>query len=256
MQSKASIVVSVMSRSIFGLGVFLVVVITWREVFAQSGVYSVKMSTDGRVLAGPDPTSFSDVFSILQLRQVVELLGLQDAQQEALEASGNEYRRLMKEAAEPLRAGLITPAEFIEFKKKIDGDGISSLQEILLDDQWKRLQQVAYRIEISRMGMKHAILHGRLSEQLEIAPTRKRSLQSELELLEDEANKRIIAIKEELEMKMLATLQPEQQVKAKELVGEIFTFDELRPMVDATKKGYEKYLENAKKLETKKLETK
>lgn len=98
------------------------------------------------------------------------------------------------------------------------------LEEILRPDQRMRLKEIAYQIEVYRVGIGAAITEGRLAEDVGVTENQKTALRKKCNAIEERVQKEISEILLKAQEELLRELSAEQREKAKSLLGHPFYF--------------------------------
>ena len=106
-------------------------------------------------------------------------------------------------------------------RKRVADDAI---EEILLPEQLVRLRQIAFRIEVSHMGLANALTYGRLGEEVEIYENQVDSILVKGRDVTQRVTEEINAILKEAEDEILELLAPEQRKKAEDALGPFFQY--------------------------------
>lgn len=100
------------------------------------------------------------------------------------------------------------------------------LDEIVSPSQWGRLRQMAYQVEVARMGLASALTQGRLGSDSGVHGQQTDTIRRTAEDAEARAKAEIVRILAEMQQEVLAELTPDQQQAAQKLLGEPFVFKE------------------------------
>ncbi len=191
---------------------------------AQAG--TAKTVVKGVPASIPDPSNSLGIAVLAVNPSVSKELGLSQEQISTL-------RTLLVENGGALNGGVlqfkgrgnIPPAEVIREKhrqKKAENE--SKLDEIFLPNQWVRLKQIAYQIEVSRIGFGRALSSGVLGRDVGVFEAQHTHLSQKALEIEARAAKEIGEILRQAQIEMLKELSTEQRSKAVGLLGEPFYF--------------------------------
>lgn len=206
---------------------------------------SVSVTAEGQIVMHPNPESRTALFSLLPDRQVQAEIGLSEEQADTMNELLGAAADVQKRFFADVRAGKIKPSQ-AKLKAMIAerrGTLEDAIEELLLPDQLARLRQIAYRIEVARIGLGRALTIGNLSRQVEVHEGQKFSLEEKVSKLESEALRKVEEIMAKLEDDILDQLTPEQRHTAREALGDRFAYKEL----SNTQKLFEKALETRQK---------
>ncbi|MFO1064503.1 MAG: hypothetical protein U0892_11625 [Pirellulales bacterium] len=123
--------------------------------------------------------------------------------------SGTEVDKIMKETRE-------------QRQKKYD--------EIMTPEQSQRLKQIAYQVEVYRVGLGNAITNGKLAEDVGISQNQKAALLEKAQRIEERTRNAIELVLQQAQEEMLKELSAQQRNRAVDLLGKPFYFrdDEYR----------------------------
>lgn len=100
------------------------------------------------------------------------------------------------------------------------------LDELISPEQWSRLRQVAYQVEVGRMGLVDALTQGRLGTDSGVHGQQTDAIRRKTENAEAKAKAEIVRILTKMQNEVIAELTPDQQKSAQDLLGEPFAFKE------------------------------
>ncbi len=180
-----------------------------------------------KIFAGPDPAVLSAMFELLDDSQVRTVLKLSKPQIEGLK----KVQRNLVEVMAPLNNFETRDPGFPEeFQKRIaERKKIAeiALEEILLPEQFARLNQLMYRIEITNLGWSNSLVSGRLGTAVGVYENQYTHLKDRIAQITAETERKIATLRQEAEQQILLELTPEQRKQAAELIGD---FVEYRPL--------------------------
>ena len=111
------------------------------------------------------------------------------------------------------------------------------VDELLTPAQWKRLRQIAFQVEIARIGLGKALTEGRFSPEVGIHENQKTHIVEKAEEIEARTAETISRLLANAQRELLSELAPEQRAKAVDAMGEPFFFrDEFRPKMGTDSK--------------------
>jgi hypothetical protein len=175
----------------------------------------------------PNPDSKKALLSLLNNRSVATELGLTGERQELLRHAKKRLSQYSNEAGAIAIQLQINQEE----KSKLDSEVESAVVNLFSEEEWQRLRQVAFQVEIAKIGIAKALLGGRLGKQIEIEKAQRDSIAKseagEIKLLETIGKVRQVANK-----KMLKELPALQRERAEKILGKDFQFVEERIKVD------------------------
>lgn len=171
------------------------------------------------------------LLNLLMNENVQKELDFIDDQAEQVEELQQEFREEMRFMFEDMRNGGGDRNEmFQQMREKmgeLNKDFNSKAEELLIDDQLKRLKQLQNQ---SRMngGVERALQNESFREELDITDEQMEELREKAEEVREWINKEVAKIREEGQKKVLSVLTSEQQDRIKEMVGESFDFGNQR----------------------------
>jgi hypothetical protein len=171
----------------------------------------------------PNPDSKKALLSLLDNRSVATELGLTGERQELLRHATKRLSQYSNEAGAIAIQLQINQEE----KSKLDSEVESAVVNLFSEEEWQRLRQVAFQVEIARIGIAKALLAGRLGKQIKIEKAQRDSIAKseagEIKLLETIGKVRQVANR-----KMLKELPALQRERAEKILGKDFQFVEER----------------------------
>ncbi|MBN1854998.1 MAG: hypothetical protein JW829_19850 [Pirellulales bacterium] len=97
------------------------------------------------------------------------------------------------------------------------------VKEILIPNQWQRLQQISLQVQMQRAGGGEA---NAIGDALGLSDDEKEKLQAKAQEISQELQQKIDQLREQAREDLIGSLTPEQQAKLKELTGKKFEFSE------------------------------
>lgn len=200
---------------------------------AQPGGRSGGFVNPGSETAGgyviPDVNNKLSLASLLYDRTVAESLGVDAEGRKAindfLAANGGSFA--IKVISYPNNVPKTREEEEAEREAHF-ANSQALLDELLSPSQWDRLRQMAYQVEVGRVGLAHALTRGRLGDDSGVHGQQADAIQRKAELEEAKARAEILRILARMQDEVFAELTPEQQKTAKQLLGEPIVFKEDR----------------------------
>lgn len=177
----------------------------------------------------PDPSNKLSLATLLAHSSVLTALELSDEQirivSDALKANSGSFSTPIHTRDD---GKFPTKDEIRAIKERHQARSSQLLDEVLTPNQWKRLREIAYQVEISRLGLGIAIAHGRLGRDIGVTENQVTNLQEKASKIQRKAEQEILKILIAAQKELLAELSPEQRDKANECLGMPFVFrDEL-----------------------------
>jgi ribosome recycling factor len=181
--------------------------------------------------SGPtDPSDSSALAALLQQEKIRQELGISDSQMAGIQKLQKESGELLQKAVQELmkatkESGGAAQLDHIrEARERVRELTERGIEEILLPDQVDRIKQIAFQVEITRMGMGPSLTRGKFGEAVGIRNEQKPELIRLAQELEEETRKKIAAIRAEAREKLIAKLDEEQQQKVEDLLGKYFDY--------------------------------
>ena len=177
------------------------------------------VSPSGKRYLSPNPNQLTHLFSMLSEKSISQEIDLSEVQAELI-----DNFVLDAEA----RAGAL-----LRSQKKV-GDAFSDqifqeleamLEEVLLPTQIERLKQLTYHVEISRGGYAHALTEGRFGSEIGVYEGQEADLIQKVTRIEQELNDEVLMLRAKSLQQILSCLTEQQQVLAKQIIGEPFSYD-------------------------------
>jgi len=189
--------------------------------------------SDGRLLFGVDPENPSMLFELLSDPQITLELGLSHTESAAVAQVATEYsverRRLGHLGVEPSQL-----AEIKALHQELDVQNVAALEEILTPQRLDRLKQLAYRMDISKIGLTNSLLDGRLASVAGVYDNQRERIGRRGAEIEAQLEARIAELRIEAEQKILdELLSSEQSKRVKAAVGPMFNYQEFFEIRDA-----------------------
>lgn len=182
--------------------------------------------TDGRVLVGPDPNIEEHLFGMLTDSDVRREVGFSDAQ-------SNGYKEAMSRLAVSTPQNLFKDAAArAAFKSGRSAAILDALREVVTPEQQSKLKALAYRYEVSAVGLPEALTAGRLSDEVGVYPNQHERILRIGAEIEARLRDDIHRLRKEAELQLLQELSPEQREKAKTVLGDYFLHQEVRSVAN------------------------
>lgn len=105
------------------------------------------------------------------------------------------------------------------------------LDELMSPTEWKRLRQIAYQVEVWRMGLGESLANGQLGVDAGILEQQRDVIQRKAAKIQSDVDAQIMKILIEAQSELLNELPVEQRNKAKSLLGTPFIFRESQPQI-------------------------
>ncbi|MEO8269443.1 MAG: hypothetical protein ABI557_06985 [Aureliella sp.] len=169
----------------------------------------------------PDVENKLSLASLLFNRSVVESLGLSDDGVRRInDFRGENGASFNTKVYVPPRNGRIIGEDVHTVTKAHRVKSKKFLGELISSEQWIRLRQIAYQVEVGRIGLANALIRGRLGADTGIRGQQLDSIRKKSEEAEARAKADIEKIHPQILEEALAALTPEQRKKAEQLVHE------------------------------------
>lgn len=157
------------------------------------------------------------------IREEIELV---DEQMDEIREAGEEMRQSMRSVFQDAQD--LPEDERRDFFREKMQEGQEQMQvklkEILLDHQFKRLEQLALQTRLQRGGAANALESDELRDKLNITEDQMAEMQLLAEEAQEELQKKIQEATLEARNKVLSVLTPEQRATFDEMVGEEYQF--------------------------------
>ncbi len=162
----------------------------------------------GKIRVGVDPENTSQLFHMIDQTGVVDELGLSEEQLLAWET----YKVLDKE----MRISPNLNLDAFRFARSV------GLKEVLHPIQMDRLRQIAYRYEVSAIGLAGSLCEGRLSEIAGVTQSQADALWKRGQKFNEQKLEKIRKIKIRSETEVRAKLDREQSKLVVETIGDYY----------------------------------
>ncbi len=163
------------------------------------------------------------LFDPNDLRRLCSLLLTEESIANAVDV-GEEEIAVIREL---LRNSNRTPEAEAEFKK--------SLHELLTSEQLKRLKQIAFQIEIARLGPALSIAVGHYGKEIGMTEVQRNEFLKVAFELEKKLEADVLQARLRAHEKILRELSTEQRTKAKALLGKYFRYDYVEKLTQSAK---------------------
>ncbi len=207
-----------------------------------TGVTLAQPRPEGRGRGGPGGGPFGfgggpvELLQRADVQAELELLDDQKNDLRALVEKSNERRReVLGGFAEQFRNREVAEADrealrenFQEAMRKLS-DEVELGLSFLLPHQRKRLSQLELQFQMRGGGGLGALGSPEIGEQLAVTEQQRAALREKALELGQEFGKKIAELRREMQDKLLAELNPEQQAKFKEMLGDPFEFQDRPP---------------------------
>ncbi|MEZ6151393.1 MAG: hypothetical protein R3C09_14830 [Pirellulaceae bacterium] len=182
------------------------------------------INADGRIFVGPDPNDKKVLLQLATEFRVQKELGLDELQLAAIRKLMKEYEvRLTEFAQKKDRNGF----ELQAIVQELDESCIDAVEEIFSIAQFKRLSQIAYRVEVSIIGLGKALTEGRLGKQIQVYENQYERIERRSEQIEQQLQSDIIALYERAELELAEELPPDKRKMVLDLIGKPFVYREI-----------------------------
>ena len=181
---------------------------------------------------GESPTDASTFARLLQMDQIRNELKLTEPQLDGIRKLQQQSNQTLQKAAQEMMKALKEGGEkpsidqMREARESVRDLTDRAIEEILLPEQMSRIREIAFQVEISRMGLGPALTRGKFGEKVGVRADQKPDLIRLAKKIDDEMKAKIAEIKREARDELLASLDSEQEKSAKELIGEFFDYSE------------------------------
>lgn len=181
----------------------------------------VTTTQDGRVLVGPDPMIEQNLYGLLRSPAVRRELGMQEHEEQA-------YLEIFK------RYGVSAPREIWEdpaamakFRSELSANILSAIREVVSPALETRLRALAYRYEVSAIGMAEALAYGRLGDAVGVHNNQQERILRVGKQIETRLDADIKKLRMEAELELMnAVLTPEQRKETQATLGAYFHHDD------------------------------
>ena len=219
--------------------------------------FSIATPTMSFSLGGtPDnPADPSGMIQLMQMEAIRNELKLDQAQLDGLRNLQQRSSKLMQEAISSMKLSemmqkrgenggslQINTADFADkikaAREEVTALNNQAVEEILLPEQMERIRQIAYQVEISKLGLGPALTRGKLGTELKVRPEQKPDLIRLAKQIDEETAAEILELKRKARERLLASLDSEQAEKAEELLGDFFDYSP--PTLDDFSKQFQR----------------
>lgn len=185
---------------------------------AQCEVYVTERAKGKSI---PDPESVLAVASLLSNKTIVDALGLDSKTSEAV----SQLMADCKGSLTLYSASADVPGEeFIRQAKEYRISNAARLNELLDPLQLDRLKQIAYQVEIQRVGLGTALCSGCLGDKLAIEDSQREPITKLSELADKQFEREINSNKRSIWGKLIDILDEEQKTELNRNIGQLFLF--------------------------------
>lgn len=184
--------------------------------------------------AAGNPTDASALASLMNMEAIRKELKLSDEQIAGIEKLQKRSGELMQKAIQEVinqpreEGGAVRGAfkvdQIREARDEVRQLTDRSIEEILLPEQLSRIREIAFQVEISRLGLGPSLTRGKFGEEVGVRPEQKPELIRLAQRIDEEMKEKIAKIRSDARAELLAALDPEQQEKAKGLIGDYFDY--------------------------------
>ncbi len=188
---------------------------------AQLTEKQVSVSRDGKIKVGPSPQDDQALYRFLYLANVQEELAVEEEQRDALAKLYEEHKSLR-----PFLTGRGGRSRQDVLEERQDISKLA-LDEVLAPKQKARLRQLAYRYEVSAVGLGNALCYGRLGVDAGIHNDQTDLLLRKSKKIEEQKLKAIKDATVQAEEKLLAELSPDQRKSVRERIGPLFIHEDV-----------------------------
>ncbi len=216
---------------------------------AQNADDSERIVRVATFMVGPDPEDRQALFGLLENRSVQRDLALQANQLEAIRNIKAESKKRTADFIATARAKNTTIAKEGFFQAVVRENRLAeenAIEEVLLPEQLTRLRQIAYRLEVSQLGLHYALTMGRLSHVVQIHDGQNSIVCREGEQITTAARAEIEAILKRTEADILKVLTPEQRKRAIEAIGTYFDDSDPTAMMEKARNTAQEKFPGAK----------
>ena len=177
--------------------------------------------------AGPDPDSLSALFELLRDKQIQEELKLTEVEVTATMRISDGYKETMRVYLDEVRttARPLDQSVYKQIRDERRQAAEDAIEEILTPDHLRRLRQLAFRVEVSNIGLPASLVLGRLRGEAGVYDNQRHSILTKGNAIVERARQESENIWRKAEADVLAQLAPEQRKKAEEALGEYFYYE-------------------------------
>lgn len=177
-----------------------------------------------------NPNDAATLASLLQMDRIRTELQITDSQLEGIRKLQAQSNQLINAAVQEVMKAVKEGGErpdidhLREARENVRKLTDRAIEEILLPEQMTRIREIAFQVEITKMGLGPALTRGKFGEEVGVRPDQKPELIRLAKEIEAGMEEKIAKIKQEARDELLAVLDKEQQGKAKELIGKYFDY--------------------------------
>ncbi len=177
-----------------------------------------------------DPNNSSALTGLLQQDKIRSELKITPEQIAGIEKLQKKSNQLLSSAVQAMMkarsngGGNLDLSTLQEAKDNVRDLTDRGIEEILLPEQFERIRQIAFQVEISRMGLGPSLTRGKLGESVGVRNEQKPDLIRLATKIEEETTAKIAQIRREAREELVATLDEDQQAKVIELIGDYFDY--------------------------------
>jgi hypothetical protein len=170
-----------------------------------------------------DPENSSSMLILTRNKSVARELGFDDKKIAAIKAE--QKKSSFANASAVMNASRMTKEDRRLILETARASNDAIMESLMTDKERNRLKQVAYQIEIARIGIVEALVRGYLGKKLQVTELQRSELKKRSnQVTESDAIDKIIRMAKD---RMIKELTPIQQKKAGELLGKDFKFVEV-----------------------------
>jgi hypothetical protein len=170
------------------------------------------LSPTGKLHAIPDPSSFVTSLGLTMNTSVADELKLTEVERNAI-------AQLHKEAKTPIAAPIFRRGKSAEELTK-------GVEEFIGHSKQERLSQIAFHIEVARLGIAEALMNGYLGQDLGLDKSQRESIARKSEVLKTKEAEAVKLIMTAQWAEVFSMLNPLQRDKAHSNLGNPFLFVE------------------------------
>jgi len=161
-----------------------------------------------------------------EVRREIEML---DSQHEDIQArtrsvqsqTGKQIFALLSNS----RDGKVDRQKVQEQIDAIRENARKQIEEAIIPFQFRRLQQLAYHVQMSRQGAVNVITNDPLATELDLTEEQIESLKEASKEIDEELAREIAKLRSRAKEKLFAHLNKDQQKKLSTIIGEEFTYE-------------------------------
>lgn len=208
-------------------GVVVYVMFIGTAIHSQEAwVGRISASSNGVRHSIPNPNNKLSIVSLALNASVATELGLTEQQTEVIRKIFIENRGYLNGGILVYDGKDIIPTPDVT-KAMLESRRLKNeqiLNEALTPPQWVRLKQIAYQIEVARVGLGAAFTSGLLSYEVRVHENQKAALNERARKIEAKMQSAIAKIIADSHTEMIRELSTEQQTRAHDALGETFFF--------------------------------